>query len=340
MSRKLPLLLLSLAVAAASVPAIAMPPPKKPTAAEKAAAEKAAKEKAEAEARAAAEKAAADKAAAEKAEAEAKTKAEAEARAAEEKAAADRAAKEKAEAEAALDPFEDPLKTYRFIGLRYRDAVVPKFMINWFAQGGRTVNVPMVGPELSTRRDNMEYDLALVYADWTMGPTLFAGKNAAATDLELVQSGIRQVMVSLDILYEIPLEKKDGKTGRFSLMIGGGVGLGFVIGPLYRVQAYPKSGNGANLDASQWVPCAGAGSNATWCANPNDHYTNGGTAVNGSKAYTEPMWGSGYKPVLFPWLALPQVSFRYKPIKQLALRTDLGFSTAGFFFGFSAGYAL
>jgi hypothetical protein len=341
MSRQLPVLLLSLAAAALSADVIAMPPPKKPTAAEKAAAEKAAKEKAEAEAKAAAEKEAADKAAKEKAEADAKAKADADAKAAAEKAAADKAAKDKAEAEAALDPFEDPQKTYRFIGLRYRDAVVPKFLLNAFAQGGRTVNVPMIGPELTSRRDNVEYDLSIMYADWTMSPTLFAGKSAALTDIELVQSGIRQVMITLDLLYEIPLEKKDGRTGRYSLLIGGGVGLGFVIGPLYRAQAYPKAGNnGSNLDASQWSPCVNAASNAVYCANPNDHYTNGGSAVNGPNAYTEPGWGHGYKPYLFPWLALPQVSFRYKPIKQLQLRADLGFSTAGFFFGFSAGYGL
>src|SRR4051794_40414879 len=35
------------------------------------------------------------------------------------------------------DPTEDPMKTYRFVGLRFRDAVAPKFIMNWFAEGGR-----------------------------------------------------------------------------------------------------------------------------------------------------------------------------------------------------------
>jgi hypothetical protein len=44
--------------------------------------------------------------------------------------------------------------------------------------------------------------------------------------------------------------------------------------------------------------------------------------------------------MIFPWLALPQFSFRYKPIKQLQTRVDLGFSTAGIFFGLAASYGL
>src|SRR5690349_18186613 len=34
---------------------------------------------------------------------------------------------------------EEPGKTYQFVGLRYRGIVVPKFMINLFGQGGRTI---------------------------------------------------------------------------------------------------------------------------------------------------------------------------------------------------------
>src|SRR5262249_47550751 len=76
--------------------------------------------------------------------------------------------KEKDKAGDKYDPSEDPGKSYRFIGLRFRDAVAPKFIINWFADGGRNVNVPMVGPEFISRRDHLEYAVALMYADYTM----------------------------------------------------------------------------------------------------------------------------------------------------------------------------
>ena len=59
-----------------------------------------------------------------------------------------------------------------------------------------------------------------------------------------------------------------------------------------------------------------------------------------SNGYSEPYWGSGSKPIVFPWLSIPQISIRYKPIRQLQTRFDTGFSTSGFFFGVSAGYGL
>lgn len=329
-----------LALASVAAPALAAPPAKKPTAKEKAAADKLAKEKAEKEAEEAAAKEKADREAAEKAKAEEKAAKEKAEKEAEEAAAKEKAAKERAEEEAKYDPFEEPSKVYRFIGLRFRDAIIPKFVLNMFTSGGRTVNVPMVGPELTTRKDRFQFDLAIMYADFTMDAALFKGKSQPDQAYEMVASGIRQLMFTIDLLYEIPLEKKDDKVGRFSLLIGGGVGLGVVMGPLYRSQPYPKSGASASGDdPSKWRLCQGKGMpNATYCENPNNHFSPTDDVKDG---YSEPSWANGgSKPLLFPWIAIPQVSFRYKPIKQLQTKLDTGFSTAGFFFGFSAGYGL
>ena len=41
-----------------------------------------------------------------------------------------------------------------------------------------------------------------------------------------------------------------------------------------------------------------------------------------------------------PHIAIPQVSLRYKPIRQLETRLSLGFSLTGFWFGLSADYGL
>ena len=315
-------------------------PPRRPTAKQQA--QKAAKEKAEKEAAERAEKEKADKEAAEKADKERADKEAAE------KADKEKADKEKADKEAAekaekakFDPFEDPSKTYRFIGIRFRDAVVPKFMLNLFASGGGTVNVPMVGPEFTSRRDGLEYDLSVMYADWSMNPLLFKGKSEPDTAFELVASGLKQLMFTIDILYEIPLEKDGNRTGRFSLLLGGGVGLGFLFGPLYRSQTYPLKPGASPDDPKQWGACRGVGNpSPSYCENPNSHFAPSGN-VTADGSYTEPSWaGGGSKPIIFPWIALPQVSFRYKPIKQLQTRADLGFSTAGFFFGLSASYGL
>ena len=68
-----------------------------------------------------------------------------------------------------------------------------------------------------------------------------------------------------------------------------------------------------------------------YCGNDNNHY--GG--------YDEPSWANGgSKPFIFPWISLPQVSFRYKPIKTSRRALDVGFSLTGFFFGAAVDYGL
>ncbi len=237
-------------------------------------------------------------------------------------------------------PYEDEHKAYRFIGLRFRDVVVPQFMINIFAQGGATVNVPMVGPEFGIRRDRLEYDFAIQYADYSMKPFLFRGKSDGVESNELVASSMKLVYFTIDLLYDVPIDP----SGRFSFLIGGGVGLAPVFGSLFRTQAYPLKGTNPNdTTPAHWGYCTAAGkpnsANAPtgipWCDGSNDHY---GTASN---PHAEPSWtDGGSKPIVFPWISLPQLSFRYKPIKQLQMRADVGFSITGFFFGLSAGYGL
>jgi hypothetical protein len=236
-------------------------------------------------------------------------------------------------------PYEEPGKTYRFIGLRYRHVVVPKFMVNMFADGGATVNVPTFGPEFATRKDGLEIDFAVTYADYSMDPFLFKGKKDGNDAWEMVESGLGIIYFTTDLLYEIPLDKEKG---RFSLLVGGGVGLGVVFGDLKRAQAYPDAGTLNPDDPTQWSVCTrsdaeqgfggqdpGTGNN--YCDTSNDHY----------QGYTEKSWvNGGSKPNVFPWISLPQISFRYKPVKQFQSRLDLGFSITGFFFGASASYGL
>src|SRR5262245_6952883 len=66
-----------------------------------------------------------------------------------------------------LDPYEDPHKAYRFIGMRFRNVVLPKFMLNIFADGGATVNAFTFGPEFTTRKNHIELNVALSYADYS-----------------------------------------------------------------------------------------------------------------------------------------------------------------------------
>jgi hypothetical protein len=227
------------------------------------------------------------------------------------------------------DTREDPKKAYRYLGLRFRDAIIPRAIFGIFANGGATVNVPMGGIEFGTRRDHLELVFSLSYADYSKGDMLFKGKSEPDDAYERVQSDLSILYGKIEILYDIPLDTKS----RLSLQIGGGVGIGGVLGELRRAQVYPTSPGADPGDPSQWSNCAGPGNPSdVYCANDNEHFGN----------YAEPSWANGgSKPFIFPWIALPQVSLRYKPIKYLQARADVGFAiTSGVYFGLGVGYIL
>ena len=243
---------------------------------------------------------------------------------------------------AQYDPFEEENKAYRFIGLRFRNLIVPKFMLNIFADGGTSVNVFSFGPELAIRKGGTEFDFALSYADYSMDPFLFKGSTDGNDAWEKVSSSMKAVYLTVDLLYNIPLDPK----GQFAILIGGGVGIGAIFGNLYRTQVHYTGADKANPDIddiTQWKDCAGPDptlldptTGNSYCDNSNEHFK-----PAGQDGYDEPSWANGgSKPFIFPWISLPQLSFRYKPIKQVQSRLDLGFSLTGFYFGLSAGYGL
>lgn len=242
----------------------------------------------------------------------------------------------KADAGKGGELIEDPLERYYFLGVRFRDVVVPQFMMEIFAQGGGTGNAWLIGPELSMRKNRTEIDIALAYADYGFGPAMFRGKSDGDIAYEIVKSDLKVAYLTFDLLYDIPI----GESGMFSFLIGGGVGVGIVAGDLYRNQAYPKGGTPDPSDPSKWEYCAapndprGTFGGQVYCDDGNDAYPSGGKTEHSESSWAD----GGQKPIVLPWLSLPQVSFRVKPIKQLQARVDAGFSIWGFFFGLSAGY--
>lgn len=277
---------------------------------------------------------AADKQAAEERKTGAKMPGEKNKKAEEETAAAKAAA-------AANDPREDPTKSYYFVGFRFRNIIVPKFMLNIFSDGGATVNVFTFGPEFSSRKNKFEYDLGFSYMDYSMNEFMFKGKGDGNDAWEVVSSDMKVLLVNVDILYEV--WKHD--SGMFSFMVGAGFGLGGVLGNIYRTQAIPDQLDRPNPDdVNAWTKCRShtpgmhidPTTGNTYCDASNAHYQQ-----DNGEGYSEPSWANGgAKPFLAPWIALPQLSFRFKPVKQFQARADLGFSVSGFYFGLSAAYGL
>ncbi len=222
---------------------------------------------------------------------------------------------------------ELPGKTYYFLGARYRAIIVPKFMINLFGDGGRTVVAHGVGPEFAIRKDGFEYNLSVWFASYAMDDTPFKSTSDGEKAWEIVNSEIKAIYVTSDFLWSQEFSPA------FSLNYGVGVGLGFMFGNLNRVQAYPPDGIGASPDDYQRCPGPNPGGGLDpngFCGDDNDHYGD----------YSEPSWADGgSKPIVFPWLAL-QTGLRFKPAKSFVARLDLGFGTSGFFVGLGADYGL
>lgn len=304
------------------------------TAKEKAAKDKAAEEEAAKQKAAEEEEAAAKQKAADEEAAKQKADEEAAAKAGTDKEAADKDKADKealvAEAEAGSSPVEQPGKTYYGVGLRYRAIIVPKFMMNLFGDGGRTIVANGIGPEFIIRKNGFEYEFSAMYTGYGMDPTAFKASTDGPDAWEIVESQLKVLYLTADFNWSHDF------VPQFAVNYGFGAGVGFVFGNLYRTQAYP--GTGGNPSTGEgFVKCNAPGNPAVttstglpYCGGDNNHY-------NG---YTEPSWANGgSKPVIFPWLAL-QTGVRYKPHRNFIARFDVGFATSGFFLGLGADYGL
>src|SRR5262249_39108347 len=148
------------------------------------------------------------------------------------------------------DPaFEKPHQTYRFVGLRFREVWVPKFMMSLFGSGGTTVGAPSFGPEFAIRKDNFEYVLSAMYSSYSMDPTPVKAKTDADTAWEIVDANVKVLYLMSDFLWSSEVAK------HVSVVYGAGVGLGAVFGDIHRVQAHPGP-NGSAADESSYVACA------------------------------------------------------------------------------------
>ncbi|MFI5297339.1 MAG: hypothetical protein ACHREM_04515 [Polyangiales bacterium] len=231
------------------------------------------------------------------------------------------------------DPYEDPDTTYYFLGARFRDTVMPNFLLSPFVAGGPTiVNVPSFGLEGSWRKGGTETIIGLSYADYGMDPFPFKGKNESEFAWELVKSNLKMIQLTADLLWGTEFSKQ------FQFQYGLATGIAFVFGDLHRVQAQPTDGQTAG-DPNKYIPCTTPNSSA-YCDGSNNHYPSGDPS-NTDNWYTEQSWFSGGKRPSFYAIFGPEVALRYKPIHALVMRLDLGFNVfSGFFGGVAVNYGI
>lgn len=222
---------------------------------------------------------------------------------------------------------EDPKKTYYFVGARLRAVVIPSFIIEAFGEGGTTVVGPMFGPEFAIRRDGFEYNFALTYTAYPMDRTPFKAPTDPPQAMELVESRIKVLYATADFMWSHSF------TDAVALTYGGGAGLGFVWGPLYRAQAYPVAGG--------WELCPGPPTPTN--PGPNFAYCSPDPTLSEQRYgadYEEKSWADGgSKPLVMPWLAV-QMGLRFKPHRNFVGRAEVGIGLGQVFLGLGADYGL
>jgi hypothetical protein len=227
-------------------------------------------------------------------------------------------------------------RSYLFTGIRYRGAIIPKFMLNMFVDEGKTIYTNTIGLELDIRKDGFSLIPALSYAELGTGDILFKekGTKELAGNYNLINSSLKVIYATADLLWSTKINKN------LEFEYGAGFGLGVVFGDL--ITNWVKYDNTPTAplrnDAGQgFTKCTVVEPAGTGC-NKADHQNSSHDKVND---YVEPSWfGGGSRPALFPWIAVPQIGLRFKPIKQFVGRLGLGFSLTGFWFGLSGQYGL
>jgi hypothetical protein len=234
------------------------------------------------------------------------------------------------------DTKEDLDKRYYFLGLRYRGTIIPQFFESLFVDEGGTVYSNTFGLELDMRKGGQSTIPWIVYTDYNMGDTLFHQKGTDQTlagNYTIVSSGLKAIYLGLDELWSAPLDTNHHLDFEF----GFGVGIGFVFGDLINDWAMEDPAMSSPFVAANGkhyviCPSEGAGSGC----NKADHQNAAIAKVNN---YKEPNWfNGGSVPTIFPNITFPALGLRYKPIKQLETRLQVGFSLTGFWFQLSADY--
>jgi len=230
-----------------------------------------------------------------------------------------------AQGRSSTDPFEDPHQEYYFVGAFYRHIIIPEFLLGLFLDEASGSDFPSFGAEFTYRKDGFDIVGSLFLArPEGQGPMRASGDPIE--DTEWVETDLWAVFVSGTFLWSTSF------TDWFAIEYGVGVGLGVVIGDVYRWEAYPDA-------EGNYQKCNREGDpNARFCESPGTYEPNQCGDGTGHYGCHEGQWSSGGDvPNVVPWLALPHLALRFKPIKQLMMRVEGGFGL-GFFMGASAAY--
>lgn len=259
--------------------------------------------------------------------------------------------------ESATDVLEKKGESYYFLGANYRLNLVPGFLIGMFVREGPSlVATSTAGLSFDYRKDHFSIVTGLNFTEYGFDPVLFLQNDEATHPAAdpgnwgLVHSTLKAVYLTVDLLWSVPI----AKGGQVDFEFGFSAGLGGIFGDLYNtwVSDNPAAGTGykspdgqfTRYQCSMSAPVGGVapgnGSLPQGC-NTGNHQNATISKTGPGPGYREPNWfdgGGGSVPTVFPWLSLPIIGFRFKPIKELEMRLNGGFSVTGFFVNFAMYY--
>lgn len=231
------------------------------------------------------------------------------------------------------DVTERPDKRYLFIGARYRGNIIPQFMLNLFVDEGATVYSNTIAIELDMRKDGFSLIPALGFTEYGTGDILFKEKGSKDIpgNYSYVNSSMKALYATVDLLWSAKISKQ------LEFEYGAGFGLGVIFGNLVNNWVYEDpTGSLVGSNGNHYAKCQSGGTQAG--CNAAEH-KNTDTLKVGD--YTEASWANGgSKPNVFPWISIPQLGLRYKPVKNFVARIGMGFALTGFWFGLNGSYGL
>ncbi|MFO0677135.1 MAG: hypothetical protein U0169_11405 [Polyangiaceae bacterium] len=227
---------------------------------------------------------------------------------------------------------EDPAKAYYFLGLRYRGNVIPGAFLNLFVREGKTLFSNHVAIEFERRKDGFSIVPALGFTEYGSGDFLVADKTRDlnfAGNWTVINSSLKSVVLQVDLLWSKDISDS------LAFEYGAGVGVGILFGDL-RLNWLRDDPQGALVASTgqRFTPCKSV-QDGVGCALA-DHENATVAKVDG---YVEKTWfGGGSVPAVMPWISIPQIGLRYRPIPEVQTRLGVGFGLTGVWFGLSGSY--
>lgn len=222
----------------------------------------------------------------------------------------------------------DPVRKH-WLGVRFRGLFVPNFVMNMVADGGTTTYWPGVGITYTARLGVVDIEPSITVTSYNLPETPFKPHGAPDTEWEILDSSLWGAAASIDILYRVAV------TPSIDFRIGAGFGIGWAfVGDVRRWQAYP-TGDDAS-DPSTYAKCSGPN-------NPAGTFRYCNQLDKDAERYGNPdaTWGDGgLRPVVYPWLSLPQLGFSFRPASRVAIDIELAATLNGFLTGTALRFGL